>query len=387
MTFRAAFTQRLVYYLNSAMLPRLLTAIFAILYVAQIAVLMLAPTAPFDFNIDYLAAAALAHGQSPYVYTFHPAALVRLAQDYHLTAFWGAYYYPPLTAQLIVPLTWLPPQLAGYIWLGITAACFLAAAWLLGKSTPEPYATSLALLMIVSFGPAYVTLGAGQINGLMLLALCFTFYSARRNNAAALGVNVALAAMLKIVPLAHLAYLGWRRAWKAFGFGILALVLLLALALPLTGWSGLVDFARLFVDRGLNLPTTPLSGLLFAGRGLVIAVTALACWPRGAHAAFFELEFSIVTLAANVVAPYAYYHQDVLMVIPLFVAAKNILAVKSWRWLLGLAVVTYALINGSTLWLGSADGTVTAWVSAGLWGGMAGWLIYRKFFHPLPRTA
>lgn len=401
MNFRQQFRRRLKYYLNSPKLGVWLTVLVAAVYAAHILLIMAypeGPGAPFDFNIDWLASMAMARGYGPYASYFHPAALAQLAHQYQMERFIGAYYYPPLTAQLVMPLTLLPFRLAGYVWLVILTAAFIASAWMLGKSTTLPYGVTLAVAMVMNFWPVYITLVAGQVNGLMLLALCWAFYCGSRNRQAGLGISVALAAMLKIVPLAHLAYLGWTSRWKAFIAGLVTMGLLFVSAVPIIGWQGLVQFFRIFIQKGASplldrgLVNDSLAGaigfLIGPGEtsrivwlgvaGVVAGLTAAACWGKGSRPKVFEVEFSVVTLAANLVTPYAFYQQFALMVIPLFMVTKLILEQPGQRWRLWLIVAAYSLINLSTyfpVWFLAFSPT---YVSLLLWGGMVIWLIRQK---------
>jgi hypothetical protein len=366
-------------------------------------------TEPFDFNVDYLASVAMGRGYGPYVSLLRPAVMAEIAGEYHLAAYISPYYYPPLTAQIIMPFTLLPPGPAGYIWMGLTALALMAAAWILGKTLARPYATSLALLVVMFFYPAHQTVAAGQINGLMLLALCCAFYAAGRQDEIGLGTGVAVAAMLKIVPLAHLAYLGWQRNWKAFAAGAVAVALLFVSAVPITGWKAITDFISVFLTIGAaagpgagqvvkNLALSGMIGyvagsgaasrtLWLSAVGAIIGLTAVACWPTTRRRELFEVEFSMVTLTANLVTPYAFYHQFVLMVIPLFVVTKHLVTTPGRRRLVGLVIAAYGLVNLAMygaylvrvgLWLVAFAPT---YISLILWGLMGLWLVRLKFGH------
>lgn len=118
-------------------------------------------------RLYYLAAYGFAHGADVY----GEVDWARLAQETHVTNYAPPYRYPPLTAQLVWPLTMLSPRLAALIWLSASALVFIASAWLLGRSSRSPFGVTLALVLLLFFVPPLTTLHAGQVNGFLLLAL------------------------------------------------------------------------------------------------------------------------------------------------------------------------------------------------------------------------
>ncbi len=68
-----------------------------------------------DFNVYYFAARETLAGRNPYARSLGE---------------WTPYLYPPLLAELMVPLAWLPLAVAAYIWFLISAAFTLCAAWM-----------------------------------------------------------------------------------------------------------------------------------------------------------------------------------------------------------------------------------------------------------------
>ncbi len=410
---KPTLTSRFVAFLSDRLVYRVLAVAFVLGYALQAITLLKQPTAPYDFKIYYLAALAMARGYGPYVAILNPPLIESLAREVNLVRFIGGYFYPPLTVQIILPFTWLPLPVAAYLWLLILIVAALASARFLGQTFARPYAPTLALFIVMLFSPLYWTLVAGQINGLMLAALCWAFYRGSRHDEAGLGVGVAVGAMLKTVPLAHLAYLGWQRRWKAFAVGVAACGLLLLSAVPFIGWQGLADAARAVVTSGTpgdrpigDLGSVSLGGLIgyLAAAGgqsraiwllaviSVLGVTAAACWPTAWRRDRFEMEFALVTLAANLVTPFAYYHQFVLMVIPFFVLTKHLLTATSrrWprRWPLGLLLLAYGLVNLAVFpaLIGRSPASTGIWVvafaptyiSLALWGCIAVWLIRQK---------
>lgn len=78
--------------------------------------------------------------------------------------------------------------------------------------------------------------------------MAFALYAFARRRPVWLG-GVAIGAMLKLVPMAHLGYLVWRRQWRAALAGAIVIVLLLGSAIPLIG-RGMASYARHFSTLG-----------------------------------------------------------------------------------------------------------------------------------------
>jgi hypothetical protein len=327
---------------------------------------------PIDFYCYYLTSYGFSNGVNMY----NDVSWEQLAYGVGINHYGTPYRYPPLTAELVWPLTLLSPRFAALIWLVATALAFAASAWLLGCSSQTPLGTPLALGLLVFFVPPLATLYTGQVNGFLLLALVFTLYAFAHNRLAWMGVGVAVGAMLKLIPIAHLAYLGWRRQWQAAWIGLIIVVVLLCLAVPLTGWSGLASYARNFLSLGLQYDVMIPRGVNQSLNGffvrlltasnerwylanapqlarwlwlstalLLIAATAALCWPRGSFYHLFQYEFALVTTAVSLITPYTWYHQLSLLLIPFFVLTERAFTSPSWRWMLIPLIIGYTLTN------------------------------------------
>jgi hypothetical protein len=363
---------------------------------------------PIDFYLYYLAAYGFAHGYDVY----GNVSWAQLAQETHVPDYAPPYRYPPLTAQLVWPLTLLQPRRAAVIWLIGTAIVFILSAWLLGRSTHTKWGVTLGLVLLLFFVPPLTTMHAGQVNGFVLLALVVALYAFARRDPLWTGVGVAIGAMLKLIPLAHLAYLGWRRQWQAMLTGLITIVLLFCLAVPLIGWASLESYARHFLSLGAAGSVFPIgvsqSIYSFFGRLLIssnnaeslasatqlvqvlglstslvlVLATVALCWPRGDLAQLYDLEFALVTTVINLVTPYAWYHQLVLLLIPFFVLAKRALIMPSLRWMLVPLAVGYVLTDlHGLIWHHLEPWPLLAstpfYTALMLWGLLA-WLIVRE---------
>ena len=198
------------------------------------------PNGPFDFNLDYLAAMGLRQGLGVYSARLQPERLQQLAATLHMEAWLGDYYYPPLTAQIILPLTWLPLHTAAYVWLAAMTACAIAGAWVLGRTVAQPYGVTWALLVVLLFFPTQVNILGGNISTVVFLTLCVAYAAARKFRWEAAGASLAVGAMLYALGFGELAIL-------AGGVVVSELIILVA-GTPLMFW-----IERQLEMRGMGL--------------------------------------------------------------------------------------------------------------------------------------
>jgi len=365
-----------------------------------------------DFYVYYLAAYGFAHKVDMYAMGDSRAVWASLAQELGVRNYTMPYLYPPLTALLVWPLIVFPPRWAAFIWLMATAIAFIISAWLLGSAFPRSFSTTLSLALLLFFVPPLTTLHAGQVNGFLLLAVVFAFYAFARHHYLWTGIGVAIGVMLKIIPLAHLGYLAWRRCWQAVLAGVATLFILSLLAVPLIGVRGLISyinnfflltgadklvtsgasqsvlsfFARLMVaeDRRWYLADTPAAAwwLGFGVSLIIVGLTMGLCWPSNASKRLWALEFALVTTAVNLVTHHTWYHQLVLLLIPFFVVIEHTLAEPRWRWMLLPTAIGYLATNVHGLFWHYLEFnpllvSMPFYTSVMLWGFLA-WMIVQE---------
>ncbi len=185
-----------------------------------------------DFNVYFFAARELLQGRTPYENSLGEST---------------AYLYPPLLAELLVPLALLPLPVAAYIWFLLSAAATFTAlrlsAYLVENEFGVPPSggtiaighfrlkavlqtfTAVLLLRFILDNADY-----GQVN-LMVTALAIAhvyFYAQNRKPAAAIAL--ALAATLKLTPAILLAYHLAKRRWRFAAVSAILTVAFLALS-------------------------------------------------------------------------------------------------------------------------------------------------------------
>jgi hypothetical protein len=183
-----------------------------------------------DIQQDYVAAQRLRAGTDIYA-PILPAEVSALGVREEDHVGMRLNVHPPLTALLLVPLTFLSFPVATLIW---TLGCVLLLGGLvyllvkeLGLPLASPWWQIVALLML-SWYPVWLHMHLGQFT-ILLAALIFgAWYALRHGRDALAGGLLAAAIILKIFPVVLLAYAvincRWRVLWAAL---VVTLVLML----------------------------------------------------------------------------------------------------------------------------------------------------------------
>ena len=159
-----------------------------------------------DFNVYYYAASEMIGGGDPYT---------RSLGD------WTPYIYPPLLAELLVPLALLPLPVAAYLWFLINVASIVLVAWLsvglmtanggVGELSRHPGAriwkeaiAAGAVLLVFRF--VLDTFSLGQVNALVAALAVAHLYFYSRGQKTVSVVLLAIAISIKLIPALLLVY-------------------------------------------------------------------------------------------------------------------------------------------------------------------------------------
>ena len=144
--------------------------------------------------------------------------------------------HPPMCALPLLPLANLPPLMAKRVWLVLNLGFLALSLWLLRRTTDLPW-RQLWLLALLCVLPLHQNFLFGQYYVLILLLLCFAYFTALRSHKFASGALLAGAASLKIFPAFFLILFLRKRDWRA-GAGLAAAGLALAgVSVLLFGWN------------------------------------------------------------------------------------------------------------------------------------------------------
>ena len=241
------------------------------------------PVGVIDFTTYYSAAYALR--MNPQANVYDQALLARVAAQIPGTLRPPLpYVYPLPFAYLLIPLTFLPFLTAAAVFyhlnLAIWGLCVLILAWecrvLLGTSLqgsatqssrtgnlwarlvmdPAPL-VALALSSIIFFTSRSVAHAAnlGQVTLFVLLPLALVPWLTRKRREGWVGVMIAIATVLKIVPALLMGYLLLRRRWRALIVAVVVTVAVLLACLALVGWDNFYGLVPLLLTTGIGQDT------------------------------------------------------------------------------------------------------------------------------------
>ena len=323
------------------LLNRILGTLIVILFVPGI-YLTLADLLPAphqeDFGAYYLAALALAGGESP----FDANVASRLANAAGVDSH-SPYIYPPLLAVVIRPLTALPYRVAALVWILMSAAALFAALWLLRPVVQIPWRIYGWVCAAALFLPsAHHTLQHGQITNLLLLLIVVGVLGSGPAGAVWLGV----ASALKVFPatLAVVYALSGRAAALAVMAGSAAILTLTgAIAAPAAtadfmqrvgpqlaadrrlapnNQSVFAVLARLFEAQWFVRPIVdaPAAGLVasYVAVAVVTGLTVSTLWSirRATDPMADVARMSLALAATLIVSPIVWDHYYVLLLLP-----------------------------------------------------------------------
>ena len=329
-----------------------------------------------DIGVDYCAARVAARGGSVY----DPQEL-RVERDASGAAMdRGGYIKPPLFAVLMTPMAELTPIAVQRVWallnqlfvLGIIA--FLAIA--LFDQPCERRAAAVALLLVaLSSQPLSSHFLAGQTNLLVMLLIAAALWFLRADRPVVVGIALGTATALKLYPLTLVAYLLWKRRYRAVVAAGVAMVAWTGVTVCVLGFHSHIDFAarvlptlfhyrsdvahysnqsiyacfyRLFVD---NLYTdavinSPIRARLVSTLccTILVAITAILSKPRSTD---LDVEISLVIIATTLITSQAWDMNFVAMLLPTAVAMRETVHLPARRGVPygAFLVLALALIN------------------------------------------
>ncbi len=317
-----------------------------------------------DYPVYVMAAYGFLRGEN--VYAWGEGDYRRAAADLGFTRYAPPYRYPPLTALLAVPFVGLPA--AGlWVWSALQGGAWLLTPWILGRLAPAGARRRLIWLGVGLLVPFFVSLYAGQVNPLATVTAAAAVVRLAGGRAAG-GGFLGLSLTFKPVGLGLAALLLWERWWGALFWALVMAVVLLGLSAAAFG-----SVALNFVGSNLSPAPTPypaaqsLPGLAarwltvhpygfsladhpaaarWAGlglSGLVLAVTAAACWPPGRSGPSFGVRAGLVCAAVLLANPGTWYHHATMLGIPLAVLLGRAEGRPGWWW--AALTLSYGLVQ------------------------------------------
>lgn len=263
------------------------------------------------------------------------------------------YSYPPLLALLFVPLTLLPFEIVGIVWLTIGFASLISAVHLLtgmfvvsGLARRAVFTLGASAVCAV-FQPVRASLLFGNVDCLLLLLLSLSlvaFLAGRDHRAGAwLALAVAVKPMLGLLVLFFI----WKRCYRSVAAFLAVVTAAVVLPLVVVGVAALGDMVaagnyfsseyfaansvnqspyglllRLFTVTDFSLPIVDAPALVPIGRGAAAIGAALmlvraVSRTRALSAPTLTLEFGLFIVAGLLVSPLSEDIHYTHLVIPL----------------------------------------------------------------------
>ncbi len=268
--------------------------------------------------------------------------------------------HPPLMTLCVAPLV-ATVGIAGTYFTAVlvSLASLTLTLWCLGRGLGLKLTRRHALLLILvvlGWDNVVILLRSGQPSVLLGALLALGWFLLRRERPVLAGAAIGLAAALKAFPALLLFYLLLRHR-RAFVSGVATLALLVLFTGSVAGWDAYRDhlatargvvaeyaaypnnlsllafLARFEGPPGRDHPLTP---LLFYGMGFVIvAAVGLFVWrnPRRGDARhdFLDLEYALLMTVMVLLSPVAWDHYVPLVLLPLVVLGRHVLAAPGRR--------------------------------------------------------
>lgn len=122
------------------------------------------------------------------------------------------YVYPPFFAQVVAPITLLPYEVAGRLWLLLNIGLMLGTVYAIGNELPRQ---RIALYwMLALFGPATFALWCGQATVILFSLLVGAWIALRHDKPVVAGLLLACAAWIKVYPAFIILYFVVRQDWR-----------------------------------------------------------------------------------------------------------------------------------------------------------------------------
>jgi hypothetical protein len=307
-----------------------------------------------DFENVFLGAAeAVADGESPYP-----------SPDADVVGLGKAYVYPPLVAQLALPLTLLSTKAAGLLVMALLTAAVVGTLLVLGVRDWRCYG------MAFLWSPVLSAIQTGNITILLALgaALVWRYRDHARAGGAALGLT--LAAKLFLWPVA--IWLAATRRIPAAAYAVALALVAIVLSWAIVGFAGLADYPELLrrlqeFEREQGYTVYALALDLGAAPGvatalwLTLAAGMLLVVVRLARQGDDRRAFVLALAAALACSPIVWLHYFALLLVVVAVAEPRL----GPAWFVPLLMYgSTGTHNGTTLQtaltIAAAAGTVAA---------------------------
>ncbi|MBN1478353.1 DUF2029 domain-containing protein [Candidatus Sumerlaeota bacterium] len=217
-----------------------------------------------DFKHLWVGSRLLLLGESPY----SERNLDLMAEGHNLGGI-NPYVYLPFTGLTMSPVTQMHFHRSARVWFGVSQVALLLAIALTGAHLAgrrwwhAPWMMALGILIAALMMPLYRQSTAGQLNGVLTLALVIILISLERRWDWLAGLAIAFATLLKLSPGLFILWLLWRRAWRPLAWTAGWLALLMIWSLWRVGIDTHLEFLPLLADMRIGHSTWAHRGMAF----------------------------------------------------------------------------------------------------------------------------
>lgn len=314
-----------------------------------------------DFAVYYTAAQRLRQGGDLYAETgaFRAQIEQGISTKNEDTAW--PYAYPPFLAVTVLPLSFLPYAWASAAWTLFCMLC-LAASIVMALHSQRWLSLSgfvVAVVLVYQFQPAIVALRLGQMDIAIFALITLAFWLLRRGSDGWAGLALGIAVGIKLFAGFIVAYLLWKRRWRAAAVGLVSGGVLALGSFALTGSDSLrrfLEFSSIYTTGSfagysyhqslnaffarqltVNMFMAPVADAPWLARLLTVAVSAVLLagllWltrrPLAPGAARLDLEYALVVTTMLLVIPPAPRYSFTWLLLPLIVVAAWLIR-RAW---------------------------------------------------------
>jgi len=302
-------------------------------------------TRPIDFQIYHRVGTQVLHGD----YELYPREVYEGVRrgDTH------EFLYAPVVAFLFVPFALLPLQAATFLFACLKIPAYAWIVWVIARrlGIEQRYALLTWTALLVVGGYLIEEFRTGNVHAFVILLLVTAFDQAERGRVVTSAAALGLAIVVKLTPLALLAYFAWRRRFALCAATVAMIAVLWVLPVPFVGLAmnarltdGFVRSAAAMVDesdnfslRGALLRTftvNPLQNPDYAPTNIadvpvavvsvvwmlmvvaLAAAVAVALWNAPGSPAASLLDLSLVLTTILVISPHTQRMHFSMLVVP-----------------------------------------------------------------------
>lgn len=301
-------------------------------------------------------------------YVYHAGAKSLLgSQDLYSGITGWIYLYPPLLAQILMPLAaYTHNTTSTVVWFSINSAMMISTLSLLSHYIPQSKIRWLWLMPLV-FIPFWQALYLGQITIIMMALLAIIWMCIQEHHHVMAGMFLALSIWIKVFPALLVLYFLWRRDWYTMIGLIIGGLGLLGVQIMISGPDLILNFIDvLFELYSGGQPEATYENLSIFGFASRLFQSNQFVIPLEINASLFSMMRIGLTISTLIISFFA------------IIRARFTDTLENNRWRFDLEyslVIMTILMLGSTLWISGLPPLILIYV-----------LILRnveKYRHPL----